>query len=125
MIVTLQEQRQRSERLTLSYNRTLDVVEDSKEHRRLRGHKLTVHEDEYGIVTIHHDGHARPRDAHPKDDAREPFSSGSPTGSTRETPGRIGNSSAASVTIDNFFSVSFAACPRFSISERLFPRFKP
>lgn len=69
-IFTWQEQRQLSENLTLSYKRTLYVLEDTEEHRRLRRHPVTVHEDESGTITIRHQGRALPYRAHPKDTAR-------------------------------------------------------
>jgi hypothetical protein len=69
-IFTLQEQRQLSENLTLSYKRTLYVIEDDEENRRLRGHRVTVHEDEHGTITIRHEGRELSHRAHPKENAR-------------------------------------------------------
>ena len=69
-IFTLQEQRRVSRQLTLNYRRTLYVIEDSEENRRLRGHRVTVHEDEHGRATIRHAGRVLPYRAHPKETAR-------------------------------------------------------
>lgn len=69
-IFTLQEPRHLSDNLTLSYKRTLYVIEDSDENRRLRRHTVTVHEDEHGEITICHQGRELPHRAHRKDTAR-------------------------------------------------------
>lgn len=69
-IFTVQEERHLSANLTLSYHRTLYVLDDSPAHRRLRRHKVVVHEDAQGTVTIRHRGRALPHRAHPKETAR-------------------------------------------------------
>jgi hypothetical protein len=69
-IFTQQEERQMSENLTLSYKRTLYVIEDSEENRRLRRHNVTVHEDEHGKIAIRYHGRELVHHAHPKDTAR-------------------------------------------------------
>jgi hypothetical protein len=69
-IFTLQEERSLSEQLTLSYQRTLYVVEDTQENRRLRGHRVTVHEDAAGRITLRHAGRELVHRAQPKDQAR-------------------------------------------------------
>jgi hypothetical protein len=69
-IFTLQEERSLSENLTLSYQRTLYVVEDTQENRRLRGHRVTVHEDAAGRITLRHAGRELVHRAQPKDQAR-------------------------------------------------------
>jgi hypothetical protein len=68
-IFRLQEQRQLSENLTLSYKRTLSGIEDDEENRRLRGRRVTVHEDEHGTITIRHDRRELSHRAHPKENA--------------------------------------------------------
>jgi hypothetical protein len=69
-IFTLQEERCVSRQLTLNYNRTLYVIEDSEENRPLRRHRVTVHHDEHGTITIRHAGRALAYRAHPKETAR-------------------------------------------------------
>lgn len=69
-IFTWQEQRRLRENLTLSYKRTVYVVEDSVENRALRRHEVTVHEDEHGTGTIRHQGRTLSHRAHRKDEAR-------------------------------------------------------
>ncbi len=69
-IFTVQEERQLSANLTLSYKRTLYVLDDSKDNRRLRRHKVVVYEDEQGHITIRHRGRVLPYRAHSKETAR-------------------------------------------------------
>ncbi len=78
-IFTLQEERCVSENLTLSYQRTLYVVDDTLENRRLRGHRVMVHEDADGGITLRQAGRARPScptqgpgPDHARRDRREP-----------------------------------------------------
>ena len=69
-ILTIQEERRVSTNLTLTHNRILYVIDDTPEHRRLRGHRVTVHEQADGTVTIRHAGRVLPHRAHAKDTAR-------------------------------------------------------
>jgi hypothetical protein len=69
-ILTLQDERQVSENLTLTHNRILYVIEDTEENRRLRGYPVTVHEHEDGKIVIRHAGRELPYHAHPKETAR-------------------------------------------------------
>lgn len=69
-ILTLQEPRRLSANLTLTHNRILYVIDDTPAHRRLRGHRVTVHEYADGTITIRHAGHVLPHRAQPKDTAR-------------------------------------------------------
>jgi hypothetical protein len=46
------------------------VIDDTPEHRRLRGHRVTVHEHADGTITIRHAGRVLPHRAHAKDTAR-------------------------------------------------------
>jgi len=69
-IFTTQDQRKVSENLTLSHRRVLYVLEDTVDNRRLRGHEVTVHEDEAGRRTIRHAGRVIAHRAHAKDEAR-------------------------------------------------------
>jgi hypothetical protein len=68
-ILTIQEQRRVSTNLTLTHNRMLYVLEDTVEHRRLRGHRVMVHEHADGTITIRHAGRVLPHRAHAKDTA--------------------------------------------------------
>jgi hypothetical protein len=69
-ILTLQEQRRVSANLTLNHNRILYVIEDSAANRRVRGHRVTVHEQEDGTIIIRHAGRTLPHRGQPKDTAR-------------------------------------------------------
>jgi len=69
-ILTVQDQRRVSENLTLHHNRTLYVIEDTEQNRRLRGHQVTVHEHENGRILIRHAGRELPHRAQPKETAR-------------------------------------------------------
>jgi hypothetical protein len=69
-ILTIQEERRVSTNLTLTHNRILYVIDDTPAHRRLRGHRVTVHEQADGTVTIRHAGRVLPHRAHAKDTAR-------------------------------------------------------
>jgi hypothetical protein len=67
---TLQDDRRVSDNLTLNYKRTLYVIEDTEENRRLRRHRVSVHEHADGTITIHHAHRVLDHHAHPKDEAR-------------------------------------------------------
>jgi len=67
---TLQADRRVSDNLTLNHKRILYVIEDTEENRRLRRHRVSVHEHEDGTITIHHAGRVLAHHAHPKDEAR-------------------------------------------------------
>ena len=69
-IFTLQDDRRVSENLTLNHKRILYVIEDTEENRRLRRHRVAVHEHEDGTITIHHAGRVLAHHAHPKEAAR-------------------------------------------------------
>lgn len=69
-ILTVQESRRLSANLTLTHNRILYVIADTPEHRRLRGHRVMVHESADGTITIRHAGRVLPHRAQPKDTAR-------------------------------------------------------
>jgi len=69
-IFTIQEDRRVSDNLTLNYKRVLFVIEDTDQNRRLRRHRLSVHEHADGTITIHHAGRVLGHHAHPKDQAR-------------------------------------------------------
>lgn len=69
-IFTVQDQRKVSENLTLNHKRVLYVLEDTVENRKLRGHHVTVHENEGGELTIRHDRRVLWHRAHAKDEAR-------------------------------------------------------
>lgn len=69
-IFTVQDQRKVSESLTLNHKRVLYVLEDTVENRKLRGHHLTVHENQHGELTLRHGGRVIRHRAHAKDEAR-------------------------------------------------------
>ena len=69
-ILTVQEPRRVSANLTLTHNRILYVIADTPAHRRLRGHRVTVHEHADGTITIRHAGRVLPYRAQPKETAR-------------------------------------------------------
>jgi hypothetical protein len=67
---TLQENRRVSDNLTLNHKRILYVIEDTEENRRLRRHRVSVHEHADGTITIHHAHRVLAHHAQPKDEAR-------------------------------------------------------
>lgn len=69
-IFTVQDRRKVSGGLTLNHKRVLYVLEDTVENRKLRGHHLTVHENQDGEITIRHAGRVIRHRAHAKDEAR-------------------------------------------------------
>jgi len=48
----------------------IGTIEDTEQNRRLRRHRVSVHEHEDGTITIHHAGRVLAHHAHPKDEAR-------------------------------------------------------
>jgi len=56
--------------LTLNHKRILYVIEDTEQNRRLRRHRVSVHEHEDGTITIHHAGRVLAHHVHPNDEAR-------------------------------------------------------
>jgi hypothetical protein len=69
-IFTIHEDRRVSDNLTLNYKRVLFVIEDTEQNRRLRRHRVSVHEHADGTITLHHAGRVLGHHAHPKDQAR-------------------------------------------------------
>jgi hypothetical protein len=69
-IFTTQDQRKVSDNLTVSHRRVLYVLEDTVANRRLRGHDVTIHEDEAGKLTIRHAGRLISFRAHAKEESR-------------------------------------------------------
>ena len=87
-ILTIQEQRRVSTNLTLTHKRILYVLEDTVEHRRLRGHRGAVHEHEDGTIAIRYAGRVLPHRAHAKTRPRSPQAQSSSTsGCARRSSG--------------------------------------
>lgn len=69
-VFTLQAQRRISHELVLHYKRSVYVIEDSVENRKLRGARATVREYETGDVGLFYDERRLNYRVHPKDNAR-------------------------------------------------------
>ncbi len=65
--VSVETLRQFMQSLTLRYNRVLDVLEDTPDTRRARGHRVDVLEEDNGTVTLWQNGRHLPAKAWPKD----------------------------------------------------------
>ncbi|MFT4571520.1 MAG: hypothetical protein ACI91F_002411 [Candidatus Binatia bacterium] len=69
-VFTLQVERRISHELVPHYKRSIDVIQDNVENRKLQGSRATVSEYESGDVVLLHDGRRLNYRVHPKDNGR-------------------------------------------------------